>query len=63
MGWIIIVLLSILIVFGLGVRNIVSLVKKWKVYPQNWADLLVGIVIWCVALGFLVLIFIKSVPG
>ena len=49
-GWTVFTLVSMLIVAGLGIYNIRSLVRKWKANPKSWFDLLVGIVIWTLAL-------------
>lgn len=58
--WTVIVLLSIIIVTGLGVYSIRSLIRKWKVNPRNWIDLLVGIAIWGVAIGVLIVLFLRQ---
>lgn len=55
-------LITIPIIIGLGIWNIRSLVRKWKFNKRNWFDLLVGIVIWTVAIGGLIWIFIKQLP-
>lgn len=57
--WNIIVLISILVVIGLSIYNIRSLIRKWKANPQHWFDLLVGIIIWGLAIGGLIYIFIR----
>lgn len=58
--WKFIVLASIVVVIGLSVYNIRSLIRKWKANPQHWFDLLVGIVIWGLAIAGLIYIFIQQ---
>ena len=59
-SWTVIVLLSIVGVVGLGIYNIKSLISKWKANPDKWADLLVGIIIWCVAIAALTYLFLQQ---
>jgi len=60
--WNIIVGIVALIIIGLGIYNIRSLIRKWKANPHHWFDLFVGIAIWMVAIGALVVVFIKNLP-
>jgi hypothetical protein len=60
--WNIIVGIVALVIIGLGIYNIRSLIRKWKANPQHWFDLLMGIVIWGVAIGALIVIFIRYLP-
>jgi hypothetical protein len=53
---------SILVILGLGIYNIRSLIRKAKVpgnkvYPK---DLMIGIIIWLLAMGGLIYIAIKQ---
>ena len=48
-----IVILAILVMIGLGIYNIRSLIRKMKANPSRKFDLLVGVVIWTVAIGAL----------
>lgn len=59
-SWTIIVLISIVVVVALGIYNIRSLIRKWKANPRNWIDLLVGIAIWGVAIGVLIVLFLRQ---
>ena len=52
-AWQVIVIIVLLGIIGLGIYNVRSLVRKWKHNPGSWFDLLVGIVIWAVAIGLL----------
>jgi len=47
---------------GLGIYNIISLIRKWKHNPNSWMDLLVGIIIWLAGLGAMAFILFKHVP-
>jgi len=55
-----IIILAILIILGAGVYNIRSLIKKWKADPDRWDSLLVGIVLWTIAMGALTFLLIKN---
>jgi len=60
--WNLILKIIALVIIGLEIYNIWSLIRKWKAYPNYWFDLLVGIVIWTIAIGGLVLIILKYLP-
>jgi len=61
-AWSIIILLAIL-VGSVGIFfNVRSLIRKWKANPKSWFDLLVGILISVIALGVLVVMFIRYLP-
>lgn len=62
MIWSIIVLLSIVLIIGIGIYNIRSLIKKLKYNENNWIDLMFGILIWLGAIAGLVVIFIRNLP-
>jgi len=58
-AWTVIAFVMTLCVIGMGVYNIRSLIRKWKAIPANWFDLLLGIVIWCIAIMAIIFIFLK----
>jgi hypothetical protein len=51
--WEVFVILVLLGITGLGVYNVRSLIRKWKHNPGSWFDLLIGILIWALAIGLL----------
>ena len=53
-------IISILLIIGVGIWNIRSLVRKVKANPSNKFDLLVGVVIWSIAIGVLIYMFIAT---
>lgn len=65
--WIIFICLVGLGVSGLLVYNVRSLFKKWKAYPSNWFDLLVGIVMFAggtlVMWGIIIKYILSQIPA
>lgn len=59
-GWSVVVLLAIIGFLVPAFINIRSLIRKWRA-GAKWYDMLFGIVIWLVALGVLVKLFINTV--
>jgi len=54
------IIVAIVVMMGAGFYNIRSLIRKWRANPGSWFDLLVGIVIWLVAIGILAFVLIKN---
>ena len=55
-----IIILAVLLMVGAGVYNIRSLIKKWKDNPGRWDSLLVGIVLWTIAIGAITFLLFKN---
>ena len=55
-------LITIPIVIGLGIYNIRSLIRKVKNNLESKGDLIMGVVIWSLAICGLIYIFIQQLP-
>ena len=56
-------IIAIIVIIGVGIYNIRSLVRKMRANPNRKIDLAVGIVVWTLAIGALIYMFIRTNIG